>query len=155
VIAKATFRKARRDDLEAIVAMFGDDELGRLREDVSLPLNRKYLAAFDTINADPNQYLLVAELDGDLAAYLQISFIAHLSRLGGLRGQVESVRVASHLRGRGLGGALMKQALSICRQRGCQIVQLTTDVSRKGVREFYERLGFSATHHGMKLFLTD
>ena len=31
------------------------------------------------------------------------------------------------------------------------IVQLTTDASREGAHRFYERLGFVASHVGMKL----
>ncbi len=146
-----TFRRARREDLETIVAMFADDELGRDREDSSLPLNRKYLDAFHSIEADENQYLLVAEIDAELLAYLQITFIPQLSRLGAVRGQVESVRVTSNRRGQGIGHKLMLEAVRICRERGCSLVQLTTDVKRRRTRIFYERLGFAVSHHGMKL----
>lgn len=85
-MSKVEFRRARRDDLETIVAMFADDVLGRQREDASLPLNEKYLTAFDILDKNSNQYLLVGTLDGDVVAYLQIAFIQHLSRLGSVRG---------------------------------------------------------------------
>ncbi|MGI9367081.1 MAG: GNAT family N-acetyltransferase [Rhizobiaceae bacterium] len=147
------FRQARRDDLEAIVALFADDELGRLREDPSLPLNQKYLDGFARIEADANQVLLVAESDGQLRGVLQITFIPYLSRLGSTRSIIESVRIASRLRGRGIGTKMVQEAIQICRQRGCDIVQLTTDRRRDNTRRFYEALGFEATHDGMKLFL--
>lgn len=146
-----TFRRARRGDLEAIVAMFADDELGKAREDASLPLNHRYTDAFDAIADDPNQYLLVGEMGGDLVAYLQITFIPQLSRLGSRRGQLESVRVASRCRGQGIGTALSREAIRICRDNGCALVQLTTDRQRQQTRAFYERLGFVTSHHGMKL----
>lgn len=147
------FRRARRADLEAIVALFADDELGRLREDASLPLNQKYTSAFADIERDDNQFLMVVEQAGALVGFLQITFIPTLSRLGSIRGQVESVRVASHLRGQGIGTRMMQEAIELCRQRKCVLVQLTTDLTRQKTRKFYEALGFETTHHGMKLHL--
>lgn len=147
------FRRAQRADLEAIVAMFADDELGRLREDASLPLNQKYTTAFENIDGDDNQYLLVAEQGGELIGFLQITFIPTLSRLGSTRAQVESVRVTSKLRGKGIGTRMMEESIRICRARGCYLIQLTTDIKRQKTRQFYEALGFETTHHGMKLML--
>ena len=149
------FRRARREDLEAIVAMFADDELGRLREDTSLPLNDKYIAAFANIENDDNQYMMVVDSDEGLIGFLQITFIPYLSRLGSIRGQVESVRVHSRLRGQGIGTQMMLEAIRICRERGCFLVQLTTDLKRDKTRKFYEDLGFETTHHGMKLMLQE
>ena len=148
-----TFRRAKRGDLETIITMFADDELGKTREDASLPLNRRYTDAFAALDGDPNQYLLVGERDGTVIAYLQITFMHHLSRLGSLRGQVESVRVRSDLRGQGIGKQLMQESIRLCRERGCSLVQLTTDVKRERTRRFYEDLGFEVTHHGMKMAL--
>ena len=149
------FRRARRADLEAIVAMFADDELGRLREDASLPLNQKYTDAFANIDGDDNQFLLVTERGGELIGFLQITFIPTLSRLGSVRAQVESVRVASNLRGQGIGTRMMEEVIRICRDHGCYLIQLTTDMKRQKTRQFYEALGFETTHHGMKLMLDD
>lgn len=149
------FRRARRPDLEAIVAMFADDELGRLREDTTLPLNEKYTSAFATIDGDDNQFMMVVEREGRLLGFLQITFIPYLSRLGSVRGQVESVRVDSSLRGQGIGTQMMQEAIRMCRDRGCFLLQLTTDLKRDKTRKFYEDLGFETTHHGMKLMLSD
>ena len=154
-MSELTFRKARRSDLESIVALFADDDLGRLREDTSLPINPRYEQAFATIDGDANQFMMVVERRGDtdLLGFLQITFIPYLSRLGTLRGQVESVRVASHLRGLGIGTQMMEEAIRLCRERGCLLVQLTTDLKREKTRKFYENLGFETSHHGMKLML--
>ena len=114
-------RAAARADLETIVAMFADDQLGKTREDASLPLNSRYTDAFAALDGDPNQYLLVGESDGIIVAYLQISFMQHLSRLGSSRGQVESVRVRSDLRGQGIGKLLMQESIRLCRERGCSL----------------------------------
>ena len=99
--------------------------------------------------------MMVVERPGEdgLLGFLQITFIPYLSRLGTLRGQVESVRVASHLRGLGIGTQMMEEAIRLCRERGCLLVQLTTDLKREKTRKFYENLGFETSHHGMKLML--
>jgi ribosomal protein S18 acetylase RimI-like enzyme len=147
------FRPATASDLSAIVAMLADDELGRQREDSSMPLNQKYLDSFAAIVSDPNQLLTVVEDDGVLVGCLQITFIPGLSRLGMWRGQIESVRIATGHRGEGLGRKMFEWAISECRSRGCGLVQLTSDKSRVDAYQFYESLGFKASHEGMKLTL--
>ena len=147
------FRRARIDDLPAIIALLADDELGRTREDAGVPPNARYVEAFRAIDRDPNQLLAVVERAGAVIGCLQLSFIPGLSRLGMWRGQIESVRIAASQRGEGLGRAMFEWAIGECRQRGCELVQLTTDKSRPDARRFYESLGFSASHEGMKLAL--
>jgi len=148
-----TFRRATAADLEDIVALLADDELGRKREDPDPPLNPRYIDAFAAIDADRNQFLAVVEESGDIVGCLQLSFIPGLSRLGLWRGQIESVRIASSRRGSGLGKRMFEWAIAECRRRRCEIVQLTTDKSRADARRFYEGLGFVASHEGMKLAL--
>jgi len=148
-----SFRHATATDLPNIVSMLADDELGRQREDSSVPLNHKYIDAFTAISIDPNQLLAVAELDGVLAGCIQLTFIPGLSRLGMWRGQIESVRVAADSRGDGIGRKMFGWAIEECRKRGCGLVQLTTDKSRTSAFEFYETLGFKASHEGMNLRL--
>lgn len=146
-------RDARREDLPAIVAMLADDTLGRARERLADPLPKPYWDAYAAIEADPNNRLLVAEIDGAVAACLQLTFIPGLSRIGAERAQIESVRVASAHRGAGLGRKLIEAAIAQAREHGSTIVQLTTDKSRADARRFYESLGFAASHEGMKLAL--
>jgi ribosomal protein S18 acetylase RimI-like enzyme len=146
-------RDAKREDVLAIVAMLADDTLGRSRERFEDPLPQPYWDAFAAIEADPNNRLLVAEIDGSVAACLQLTFIPGLSRRGAGRAQIESVRVASAYRGAGLGRRLIEAAIAEARRHGATIVQLTTDKTRADARRFYEGLGFVASHEGMKLSL--
>lgn len=148
-----SFRPAADADLPAIVALLADDELGSQREDAARPVNQNYLDAFAAIDADPNQLLAVVERRGELVGCLQLTFIPGLSRLGMWRGQIESVRIAASQRGAGLGREMFAWAIEECRNRGCGLVQLTTDKSRKDACRFYESLGFTASHEGMKLSL--
>ena len=148
-----TFRPAVRDDLPAIVRMLADDPLGAQREAFSDPLPDSYHAAFDALDRDPNNELIVAMKGETAIGVLQITFIPYLTHRGGWRALVEGVRVASGARAGGTGGAMMRWAIERARQRGCVMIQLTTDTSRVDARRFYERLGFVASHHGMKLAL--
>ena len=148
------FRRAVIADLPAIIGLLADDDLGRQREQIGPPPSPNYETAFHAIEKDPNQILTVAERNGEVVGCLQLTFIPGLSRVGLWRGQIESVRVASNLRGSGLGRKLFEWAIDTCRQRGCGLVQLTTDKSRPDALRFYRSLGFTASHEGMKLDLT-
>jgi GNAT superfamily N-acetyltransferase len=148
------FRRARESDLPAIIAMLADDALGRSRELVSDPVDERYRAAFAAIVADENQLLAVAvNADDQPVGCLQLTFIPGLSRSGMWRGQIESVRITETERGTGLGTRFIKWAIGVCRDRGCKLVQLTSDKSRADSIRFYEKLGFTASHEGMKLTL--
>ena len=148
-----SIRRAREADVAAIVAMLADDALGQAREDASLPLAQAYLDAFAAIDSDPNQLLAVMADGDDIIGTLQITFLAGLSLRGAWRGQIEAVRVATNRRNEGLGQRLFDWAIGKCRERGCRVVQLTTNKSRADAHRFYERLGFKASHIGYKLEL--
>nr|WP_112262201.1 GNAT family N-acetyltransferase [Lentzea terrae] len=130
--------------------MLADDPLGAAREK---PGDPAYLEAFEVIDADPHQFLAVADSGGEVVGTLQLTFTGGLSRLGMTRATVEAVRVRSDQRGGGLGEQLIRWAIDEARARGCGLVQLTTDASRVDAHRFYERLGFTASHVGMKLQL--
>jgi GNAT superfamily N-acetyltransferase len=146
-----SIRPAEVDDVPALVAMYADDPLGALREtpDDLAP----YLAAHERLAADPNQHLVVAERAGKVVGTLQLTVIPGLSRRGATRSVIESVRVHADERGSGLGTLLVRWAIEESGRQGCQLVQLTSDVTRTDARRFYERLGFTASHIGFKLQL--
>ena len=136
-----------------IVRLYADDGLGSTREVVADSPDDDYLEAFRHIDSDPRHRLVVVEDDGEIVATLQLSFLPHLVLRGGQRAQIEAVRVRSDRRGGGLGEAVFTWAIEQAREQGCRIVQLTTNASRTDARRFYERLGFEASHVGMKLTL--
>ncbi|MFG1844671.1 GNAT family N-acetyltransferase [Micromonospora carbonacea] len=142
-------REAVRADLPAILALLADDVLGRTR-DVG-EVDDAYERAFADISADPRNHLVVADDDGVVVGCLQITYIPGLGRHGAERSLVEAVRVRSDRRGQGLGGEMIRWAIDQARQRGCGLVQLTTDKSRADAHRFYLALGFVASHEGMKL----
>lgn len=147
------FRPARPDDLVSIVRLLADDPLGSRRERIEDPLPASYHAAFEAIERDPNSTLIIAEHAGRLAGVLQLTYIPNLTYQGGLRAQIEGVRVTADLRQLGIGRALVEHAIEMARAAGCRLIQLTTDKSRPDAVRFYESLSFRPTHEGMKRFL--
>ena len=153
-IPEITFRPARSGDLSLLVKMLADDNLGATRENWSKPLDSRYLAAFEEIETDPNNELVVVEHQGQVIGMLQITFIPYLTYTGSWRCLVEGVRVHPQWRGRGIGRRLFQWAIERARNRGCALVQLTSDKQRTSALRFYESLGFVASHEGFKLRLS-
>lgn len=151
--AAVVFRKARIEDLRAILELLNDDKVGNVPERIEEPMPRLYTEAFAILEADPNQLLLVGETGGRIVASLQLTFIPGIAHQGAWRAQVEAVRVARDLRGRRIGEAMMRHVVALARERGCSLVQLTTNKARDDALRFYRRLGFTASHEGMKLRL--
>ena len=148
-----TFRLATAQDVDKIVQMLADDELGKTRERYEKPLPESYLQAFEAIEKDPNNELIVACLGEEIVGVQQITFTPYLTHQGSWRATIEGVRTASSERGKGLGSKLILWAVERAKERGCHIVQLTTDKQRPDALRFYERLGFTATHEGLKMKL--
>jgi GNAT superfamily N-acetyltransferase len=150
-VTDVVFRRATAGDVPAIVALLAADPRGAGREspDDLAP----YLTAFAAVDADPNQLQAVAERAGAVVGCLHLTFIPGLSRRGTTRAQIEAVRVAAGERGSGLGSALIRWAVAEARDRGCRLVQLTSDKTRADAHRFYTRLGFEPTHVGFKLTL--
>lgn len=148
-----TFRMATAQDVDKIVQMLADDELGKTRERYEKPLPESYLQAFEAIDKDPNNELIVACLGEEIVGVQQITFTPYLTHQGSWRATIEGVRTASSERGKGLGSKLILRAVDRAKERGCHIVQLTTDKQRPDALRFYERLGFTATHEGVKMKL--
>jgi len=154
VVSPITFRLATRDDLSAIVQLLADDELGAKRERHETPLPEAYYRAFAGIEAQPGNELIVGDSDGRVIACLQLVITPSIARQGAARATIESVRVARDVRGHRLGERLVSFAIERARGAGAALVQLTTDKSRRDAHRFYERLGFKASHEGMKLDLS-
>jgi GNAT superfamily N-acetyltransferase len=141
------WRLATRDDVAAVVALLADDALGTTRESADLA---PYLAAYDAMQDEGGNQLIVGEADGRVVATYQLTFISGLSLKATRRAQVESVRVAADLRSRGIGAALMADAEARARAAGCGLIQLTTNRDRAQAHAFYVREGYQPSHVGFK-----
>jgi len=148
------FRIATVKDLNKIVQMLADDELGRTRERNETPLPESYIKAFESIDSDPNNELIVACIGEEIVGVQQITFTPYITHQGSWRATIEGVRTVSSERGKGIGSKLILWAIERAKERGCHIIQLTTDKKREDALHFYERLGFIATHEGLKMKLS-
>ncbi len=148
------FRNATKKDVQLIVKMLSADMLGNTREEFDENLSDDYYKAFEKIKKDSNQELVVAEDEkGQVIGTMQISFIQYLTYKGGLRAQIEAVRVREDHRGQGVGEKMLTWAIDRAKERGAHLVQLTTDKQRPDAINFYQQIGFKSTHEGMKLHL--
>jgi GNAT superfamily N-acetyltransferase len=142
-------RPATRSDLPEILELLAQDSIG---DRPTLSAEERY-PAFDAIAAHPDHEIIVGTIGNKVVATLQLSFLPGLSRQCAWRAQIEAVRVRRDLRNAGIGTEIMHWAIARARERGCRLVQLTTNRARKDAHRFYERLGFEASHVGMKLHL--
>ena len=136
-----------------IVRMLADDAIGATRETYADPLPESYYRAYAEIERDPNNELVVAVLDERVVGVLQITFLPYLTYRGSWRALIEGVRVDGSVRGGGVGRRLIEWAIARAREKGCRLVQLTSDKARTDALRFYEGLGFVASHEGFKLRL--
>lgn len=144
-------RQAKESDLESIIALLENDPLGKLRENNSGLALKSYKQAFKLISEDQNHLPVVIENEGQIVATAQMNFLHYLTYKGGTRAQIEAVRVHSGNRGKGLGETLIKYLTEEAKRKGCHLVQLTADKQRPEALRFYERIGFHATHEGLKM----
>jgi ribosomal protein S18 acetylase RimI-like enzyme len=151
-ICSIIIRRARRDDVDAIVRMLADDPLGNARERLEDPLPPSYFLAFEALEQASNTQLVIAEdEDGAVIGCLQLCILPGLSSQGSWRALIEDVRVAPHCRSRGVGRQLVQWAIADARAKGCKLVELLTHHTRVDAQRFYVRLGFAPSHVGMTL----
>lgn len=148
-----TLRAAAEKDLSAIVRLFIEDELGVTRERLANPLPQSYFEAFEEIVIDKNQLLLVVEESGNVIGVCHLTVMASLSFQGSRRLNLENIHVDKRFQGQGIGTWMIQQAIDLGREKGCKIIQLTTNKKRSRAMSFYKKLGFVASHEGMKLCL--
>ena len=148
------FRKATKNDILAIVEMISDDELGKTRENFKTPLPNEYYKAFEYIDGNEHQELIVVENNkGEVIGTLQLTYIQYLTYCGGIRAQIEAVRIRKDQRGTGLGTKMFQWAIDKAKAKKAHVLQLTTDKKRPQAITFYKNLGFKDSHEGMKLHL--
>jgi len=152
MIQNLTYRKAIIDDLSAIVNLLLEDDLGQTRESEKPELNQNYVDAFHKIDTDPNQYLMVVENDEEIVATCHLTIMPSLTFTGSTRMQIEAVRVAEKYRGKKIGESMINTAITYAKAKEVKILQLTTNKKRPRAKTFYEKIGFEASHEGMKLY---
>ena len=152
-MSRLTYRTAMCGDLPFLIGMIVEDSVVSTGDDPADALHDDYVRALKTITEDPNQEMIIAELDGEPVGCFQITYIPGLMRRGSWRGLLEVVHVRADKRNLGLGSEMMRWAIERCRERNCGMVQLTSNKKRVEAHRFYERLGFVKSHEGFKYYL--
>jgi GNAT superfamily N-acetyltransferase len=145
-------RCAVRADLAAVLALIR--EVPRADGEVEVEVDPASARAFADIEADPRNELLVLDDGGEIVGCLQATYVPGLGRGGAERALLEAVRIREDRRGKGLGHDLLRAAIDRARDRGCTLVQLTSDKRRTDAHRFYGSLGFVGSHDGFKLDLS-
>lgn len=148
-----TYRKAKLDDLPLLIELLLEDELGMMRESKSKQTDERYTQAFHKINSDSNQYLMVVENDDKIIGTCHLTIMPSLTFIGSTRMQIEAVRVAGKYREQKIGSWMFDQAILYSKEHDVSIIQIATNKKRLQAKHFYEKLGFEASHEGMKLYL--
>lgn len=153
MIEKLTHRKATLNELRAIINLLLEDDLGQTRESKLPELDQRYIDAFRRIDIDFNQYLMIVEKGGEIVGTCHLTIMPSLTFTGQTRMQIEAVRILKKCRGQKIGEWMMQEAMKYGKLKGVSIIQLTTNKKRTSAKKFYEKLGFEASHEGMKLYL--
>ena len=141
------FSIAKREHLESIVNLLKNDFLGKNRQDDCI---ENYNDAWDKIENDVNNNIVIGILNQEVICCAQITYIPGLTYSGKARLQIEGVRVIDSLTGKGVGKLLFDYIEKIARNKNCILLQLTTDKLREEATNFYNKIGYKASHIGMK-----
>lgn len=155
MILNLSHRKATLHDLPTIVKLLVEEDALSQSRELYTPgaLDERYIQAFHKIDHDAAQYLMVVEQEKEVVGTCHLTLIPSLTFIGASRLQIEAVRVAHAYRGQKIGEWMIHQAIAYGKAQGAAIIQLTTNKKRLRAKSFYEKLGFEASHEGMKFYL--
>ena len=145
-----TVREATADDFDALLRLLDgmDESMYGVRGHA---VERDVRSLYDSVLADPDQRLLVAEDGGRLVGSAHLMVLRHFGRSLSRSGVVEGVVVDAAYRRAGVGAALMREVAEAARRAGCYKLALTSNLARPGAHRFYSRLGWKRTHYGYSL----
>jgi len=135
ILAGMQIERATRADEELVAALAR--LLPQLNPRAPLPTRDDLAAMLDS----PSTYLLNAR-DPDIVGTLTLTLFRTLV---GLQGRINTVIVDTAARGRGIGEALSREAVRICRDAGVRRITLSSRLDRAAAHRMYLRCGFEIT----------
>ena len=128
-------RNATADDAEAIQGLI--DQLGYSVTPADVGTRLAVMEA-------AGQAVLVAESDGKLIGCASTSTMIVLHRPAPV-GRISMMVVDEGSRGKGIGAQLAAAAERLLADKGCQLVEVTSNLRRTDAHAFWERLGYERT----------
>lgn len=146
-------RAAIRSDLGAILRLLR--ELGDTNNTHSAHVRMSSAAvrAWTRMESDPDRTVLVAEQRGQIIGTLDLLVVANLTHDAQPWALVDNLVVDPAVRRRGIGRALMEDAVDRSLRSGCYKVELLSHETRHGAHAFYRSLGFDDSSEGFRRYL--
>ena len=112
----------------------------------------KYVENFQQKLKD-GQYILVAKIDNKIVGFLSAKFKKTPWYKYANACMIDEVSVSEKCRSCGIGTALIKKILSVCKKKKIEEVKLDIYNVNTGAKRLYERLGFEDLRQQMSLTL--
>ncbi len=146
-MATAEIRKAGRDDLESILAIYAEPDI----DNGNVLDVRRAAEMLDQMKRYPDYALYVARMDGQVVGSFALLIMDNLAHTGAPSAVVEDVVVRSKWRSRGIGSQMIRFAMEKAREAGCYKLALSCSMNRDRAHKFYESLGFEK--HGYSFLI--
>ena len=132
------FRKSTAADCRAVYDLICD------MESTALPYD-KFAAIYLTQQKSASYYCLIYEADGKVCGALNLRFeeqLHHTARIA----EIMEFAVATGCRSRGIGKAMLAEAIEIAKAHGCVQLEVACNRLRHDTHRFYQREGMHNFH---------
>jgi GNAT superfamily N-acetyltransferase len=142
-----TLREATEADLPAILTLYA-----QLGQDDGKVLSLEAAGCiFARMKTYPDYRIYIALLNGRIVGTFALLILDNIAHMGTPSAILEDVVVEEGIRSQGIGRQMMRYANSLCREKGCYKMSLTSNRNREAAHRFYESLGFEK--HGYSFYM--
>lgn len=136
---KPSFRAAGTSDADTLVAMMRDFNA---HERIAFDEPEVRAALAQLLSNDSYGLACLVLLDGEAAGYFVLAFGFSIE-FRGRDAFIDELFVKEEFRGRGLGGAALRHAEGLCRERGIRALHLEVERENTAAQSVYRRAGFA------------
>jgi len=132
--ASPLIREATIDDAEAVATLLAV---------LGYPCDANEAAErIEAVDDEPDQSLLVAELDGEVCGLIALDLMYYLP-LGARSARITALAVGRAQAGQGIGRALLREAELRARHDGAARIEVTSAEQREDAHAFYRACGYT------------
>ncbi|GAB3206688.1 N-acetyltransferase family protein [Marinactinospora thermotolerans] len=146
-------RAAIRSDLGAILRLLRDLGDTMPAQGGTVRMSSAAVRSWTRIENDPDRTILVAERRGQIIGTLDLIMVANLTHDAQPWAIVDNVVVDGACRRRGVGRALVEDAVERCVAAGCYKIEVLFHESRPDAHAFYRSMGFENAAEGFRRYL--